>query len=74
MANLITTNVTNKLALIEIPTLIIWGEMDKTTPLSDGILMHQLIKDSKLAVIAGAHHSPQFTHPKEVAKKIYEYL
>ncbi len=74
MINLISEDLTPILEKITAPTLLIWGEFDKTTPLSDGKLMHQKIKNSKLYVIKGARHSPQFTHPNEVVKEIYEYL
>lgn len=73
MVNLISTNLTPILSQIKVPTLIIWGRDDKTTPLSDGKLMHRLIKGSKLKIV-DARHSPQFTNAKEVAKIIREYL
>lgn len=74
MINLINTNLSNVLKEIKIPTLIIWGKEDSVTPLSDGLLMHELIRNSKLKIINNSRHSPQFTHPKEVAKIINEYL
>ncbi len=74
MVNLITSDISQILNQIKIPTLIIWGEKDKTTPLPDGKLMHQLIKNSKMKIITGAKHSPQFTHPERVVKIIHEYL
>ncbi len=74
MVNLITQDIRNELAFIKIPTLIIWGQGDKTTPLSDGMIMHKLIEGSKMKIINGAKHSPQFTHVKEVVKEICEYL
>ena len=74
MVNLISVDLTNILEKINIPTLIIWGKEDSVTPLSDGIMMHKLIKGSKLKIIDSARHSPQFTRPEEVAKEILEYL
>ena len=74
MLNLINLNLTEVLRKIKVPTLVIWGQDDKITPLSDGKLIHQLIKNSKLKIIDNAKHSPQFTHPKEVAEIINEYL
>lgn len=74
MINLISTDLTPILKEISIPTLIIWGQQDKTTPFSDGQLMHKLIRDSKFEVIKYARHSPQFTNPTEVVKIIYDYL
>lgn len=74
MINLIAVNLTPLLKKITAPTLIIWGEKDKTTPLSDGKLMNKLIGNSKLEVIKNSKHSPHYTHPEEVAKIIHEYL
>ncbi len=74
MVNLISEDLQPMLGNIKTPTLIIWGENDKATPLSDGKLMQKLIKGAKLKVINGAKHSPHFTHPKEVAEIINEYL
>ncbi len=70
MLNLISTDLTSILASMIMPTTIIWGSEDKTTPISDGRKMHQLIKNSELYVIHGARHSPQFTHTEEVSKTI----
>ena len=52
--------------------IIIWGENDKITPLSDAKAISKQIKNSKLYVIDGARHAPQFTHTKEVVNKIFE--
>lgn len=74
MINLISHDLTPILNRISVPTLLIWGELDKSTPLSDGKLMHKLIKNSKLEVIDSAEHSPQFTHAEEVSKIINESI
>ena len=74
MANLISTDLTPLLNQVTTPTLIIWGKLDKDTPLSDAKLMHALIKNSELYVISDARHSPQFTHTEEVCRKIAEKL
>jgi len=41
---------------IKAPTLLIWGELDDATPVSDGRLMERLIPDAGLVVFAGAGH------------------
>lgn len=74
MLNLIHTDLTPILSKIKVPALIIWGEKDSVTPLSDGKLIQKLIKNSYLNIINKARHSPQFTHPKEVVKIINEYI
>lgn len=74
MVNLINSDLTDIIKKVKIPTLIIWGAQDKVTPLTDGQLMHSLIKNSQLSIIKDAGHSPQFTNPKEVAKIINEFI
>ncbi|MDO8618706.1 MAG: alpha/beta hydrolase [Candidatus Daviesbacteria bacterium] len=74
MINLINTDLTSLMSSIKTPTIIIWGEEDKVTPLSDGKNMGKLIKNSKLYVIKSAKHSPQFTHTKEVVNIINEHI
>lgn len=74
MINLISVDLKPMLSLIKIPTLIIWGKEDTITPLSDGILMNKLIKNSKLEIIENAKHSPQFTNPKETTDIIISNL
>ncbi len=73
MINLISQDLTLILKKIKTPTLIIWGQNDKITPLSDAKLMHKLIENSKLEIIR-AGHSPHYTHPQEAARIIHEYL
>lgn len=41
---------------ISVPTLLIWGENDTATPLSDGQTMEKLIPDSGLVVLKNAGH------------------
>ncbi len=74
MRNLISVNLQPQLQKITTPTTIIWGKNDKITPLQDALTMHLLIKNSKLYSIAQGRHSPQFTHPREVAKIVIDSL
>ena len=74
MQNLITHDLTPQLPKIKTNTLIIWGENDKTTTLSDGKLMNKKIHGSKFRMIEDARHSPQFTHSKIVVELIKNFL
>lgn len=74
MANLISVDLTNELEQIKTPTLIIWGEKDKLTPLKDAYLMKQKIKKSELHIIESAGHSPIYSHTEKVAKLIVRFL
>ena len=56
MVKVLNTDYTSKLSLIKNPTLLIWGENDTATPLSDGLLMEKLIPDAGLVKIPNAGH------------------
>lgn len=43
---------------IKTPTLLIWGENDKETPVSSGKLMSKLIPNSKLIILKNTGHFP----------------
>lgn len=51
---------------IAAPTLLIWGENDTATPLSDAKIMERLIPDSGLCVIKGGGHFSFIDSPYEV--------
>lgn len=70
MANLITVDLEPELCNIAVPTLIIWGEKDKATPLYQGQIMNQNIKKSKLVIIENAGHSPHFTNPEKIVELV----
>jgi pimeloyl-ACP methyl ester carboxylesterase len=74
MANLLSIDLTPVLSGIKLPTLIVWGARDRTTPPIDGDLMHKKIPNSKLIVLPDAAHSPHRSHPHEMADIIEEEL
>lgn len=74
MVNLITSDKILSPEKISIPTIIIWGEKDGITPLSDGRKLKKLIVNSKLLIVGNARHAPQFTHPEKVAEIISQNL
>lgn len=51
---------------LKMPVLIVWGEVDRITPLSEGETIHQLIPQSQLTVIPGCGHLA----PNECASQI----
>lgn len=50
---------------IEAPTLLIWGEKDDATPLSDGKVMEEKFADASLVVMEGLGH---FSYAEDPAK------
>jgi len=59
---------------IKLPTLIIWGERDKMTPLEDGYLMSQEINGSSLRIVPNAGHALNLEKPEELAEIIINSL
>lgn len=45
--------------LIRQPTLIIWGEDDTVTPVSDGYKLHESVEGSRFVVLKNCGHVPQ---------------
>ncbi len=74
MINLISVDLKPILPNIHVPTLLIWGDQDKTEPLSYGVQMNELIENSKLKIIENASHSPQYTNPLEIANLINDFI
>lgn len=56
MVKVVNEDIREYLPRIEAETLLVWGEQDRDTPLSDGKLMEQMIPGSGLAVLPGAGH------------------
>lgn len=52
----VNEDLTHLLPGIKAPTLLIWGENDTATPLSDGQTMEKLIPDAGLVVLEGCGH------------------
>jgi pimeloyl-ACP methyl ester carboxylesterase len=46
----------NLLPELKMPVLIVWGDVDRITPLSEGQKIHQLIPQSHMSVIPGCGH------------------
>lgn len=78
MINLIqnydSVDATAWLHTVQIPTLVIAGEEDRIVPLEQQELLHQLIPQSQLEVIAHGSHCPQMDLPDLVNLKIEKFL
>ena len=56
LVNLVNTDLKEQMPLVRQNTLLIWGENDTATPLSDGQTMEKLMPNAGLAVIKNAGH------------------
>lgn len=59
---------------ISAPTLLVWGENDTMTPLSDAKKMERYIPDAGLCVIKGAGHFSFAERPYEVHRILQSFL
>ncbi len=56
---------------IQAPTLLVWGDQDQDTPLSQAHELKQLIPDSGLVVYAGAGHYSYLEKPQQTAQAMH---
>ena len=65
--------VDNVLPQLKMPVLLVWGSLDRVTPLSDGDIMHRLIPQSQLDVFAGCGHMAPSECSAEVGPKVVAF-
>lgn len=59
---------------VNVPTLLIWGDLDDATPISDAKLMEQSIPDCGLVVCEGAGHYSFLQQPVKCIRVICSFL
>ncbi len=72
--NVVKEDLTPFLNKIKTLTLIIWGEKDKMTPVSDAYIINQGIAGSELKILEGVGHSPHLEAPEKLAEIIEKFL
>lgn len=70
--NVIAEDLSFHLPFIKVPTTIIWGKKDVSTPIEDAHYINKQIKNSKLIIIPEAGHDLNRKQPKILAQKILE--
>ncbi|MDH3999207.1 MAG: alpha/beta fold hydrolase, partial [Desulfuromonadales bacterium] len=58
---------------LQLPTLVIHGELDQITPLAAGRYLAQQLPDSRFVEIAGVGHAPFLSRPDSVAAAIKDF-
>ena len=69
----IKTDLSDILEKIGVTTIIIWGEKDDVTPLKQGQIINQKIKNSQLRIIPKASHDLNTKNPEELVREILSY-
>lgn len=62
------------LSRINVRTLLIWGSQDKMVDPKYSKVLKEEIKGSELFFVEGAGHTPHWSHPEDVAKRILEFI
>lgn len=62
------------LTRVTVPALVVVGEDDTYTPVTDAQAMHAALPDSTLHIVAGAAHLPNLERPEEFNKALGEFL
>lgn len=71
---LATGDLRDRVGEVTVPTLIIAGEVDRSTPPSDAAWLHERISPSRMEVIAGCAHLPNLEKPAEYSALLGEWL
>jgi pimeloyl-ACP methyl ester carboxylesterase len=74
MSQILADETWHDLGKIHEETLILWGEKDTVTPPVFGEIFAELIPSNTLVWLPEARHSPIYTHPETVAKKVAEFI
>ncbi len=74
LVSLVNTDIRDILTNIKCPTLLIWGENDTATPLSDAKIIESLIDDAGLCVIKGTGHFSFVERPFEANAIINSFI
>lgn len=73
-SRIINEDMTPLLPRVSSPTLLIWGQDDKETPLEMGKRLQQAIPNSTLVVIPQAGHFPHWEKRGEVLSHIWKFI
>lgn len=72
--NTINEDLLPLISKIKQPTLLVWGEEDAETPISDAEKMQSVLPDAELFKVSGAGHFVHLDEPNLVYEKIREFL
>ncbi|MBU4274470.1 alpha/beta hydrolase [Patescibacteria group bacterium] len=72
--NIIKEDLSPVLCSIKIPTILIWGDKDRSTPVKHAYFINKQIAGSKLIIIPGGTHNLRQEMPEVLIQKILENL
>lgn len=70
----VSENLTSYAKNIKQKTILIWGEKDQITPLSDGKFLNKVLSNSKLEIVENTGHFSFVEDPDRVARLINDFI
>jgi len=70
----IKEDLSGHLAKVSVPTLLIWGEKDKVTPVKDAYSIKEKVAGAELKILRNIHHNPQTENPELLAETVLKSL
>lgn len=74
LSKAVNEDLTDRLPLIKAPTLLVWGDKDTATPISDARKMEKLVPDAGLVVFEGAGHYSFLDNPVQFRAVLDSFL
>lgn len=71
---IVAKDLTPALPAVKVPTLILWGDKDRDTPVADAFLLEEGIEGAKLVIFPGVSHNFPLRQPDLVARYTIEFL
>ena len=60
--------------LADMPTLLVWGERDRTIPPKHGLAAAEAIPGARFALLPGVAHFPHLEDPEALAEVLHDFL
>lgn len=70
----VNEDLTHVFPSVNVPSLLIWGDCDDATPISDAQLMKKTIPDAGLVICEGAGHYSFLQQPEKCARVVKSFL
>jgi pimeloyl-ACP methyl ester carboxylesterase len=64
----------NRLVVLDVPTLVIWGADDRVVPPTHADLFCRLIRGARTELIAGSGHDPMSEQPKRFVEVVRDFV
>jgi pimeloyl-ACP methyl ester carboxylesterase len=74
LVKIVNEDLTSLLSKIKVPTLLLWGDKDISTPLAAGQIMYKMIPGSILKVFSGSGHFPFLDNYEKVITELNIFL